>query len=243
MTVKGREELLRFAQTVIGAFLVSARQEGLAEEAKSFLSSNRCNELVDMFLGNLVHAVATEIAQERRGDPFRRLLVHPLTEILEAGGISRALLPNYFNFLHLVLGDGQNELSHQCEEIMLDVKRDPDFTWDFFYDDPRARKVLWTVLMRIAEAFKRFEARRDWFIGLMQTRQQAISLASNAFIPLHHSEEDDKAPPFGPEQFNLLFGALYRPLLTMSADLDAAFTRQFGAPPAKVVAPLVEKLV
>ena len=241
--MKGREELHRFAQSLIGAFLVSARQEELMLEAKAFLESDRCAELVNQFLGTLTHAVASEMAQERRADPFRRLMVHPLTEVLESGGVSRTLLPNYFNFLHLVLGDdGQAELTRQCEAILQEVKGDPHFTWDFFYDDPRARAVLWTVLMRIADAFKRFEPRRDWFIGLMQNRMHAVSIAPNAFVPLVHSEEEDKAQ-FGVPQFNLLFTALYRPLLWMAAGDDAAFTRLFGAPPAKLVAPFVEKLV
>ena len=105
MSIKGREELHRFAQTILGSFLVAAKQEGLGEEAKTFLASDRCAELVNQFLGNLTNAVASEMAQERRADPFRRLMVHPLTEVLESGGVSRGLLPNYFNFLHLVLGD------------------------------------------------------------------------------------------------------------------------------------------
>jgi hypothetical protein len=70
----------------------------------------------------------------------------------------------------------------------------------------------------------------------------AVSIAPNAFVPLAHTEEDDKVS-FGVAEFNQLFTALYRPLLSMSAGDDAAFSRQFSAPPAKLVAPLVEKLV
>jgi hypothetical protein len=96
--------------------------------------------------------------------------------------------------------------------------------------------------MRIADTFKRFEARRDWFIGLMQNSMHAVSIAPNAFVPLAHTEEDNKVS-FAKPQFDLLFGALFRPLLHMTAQDDGAFTRLFGAPPAKLVAPLVEKLV
>ncbi len=239
---QGRDELQRFAQTIVGAFLVSSRREELAEEAKEFLASDRCAEMVNRFLETLVQVVATEMAQERRADPFRRLLCHPLTELLESDQVSRTLLPNYFNFLHLVLGDQEDALTRQCEEILADVRRDPHFTWDFFYDDPRAKALLWGMLMRIAETFKRFEPRRDWFISLMQNRLHAVSLAPNAFIPLAHTEEDNIVN-FDKPQFDLLFGALFRPLLRMSAQDDAAFTRLFGAPPAKLVTPLVEKLV
>ncbi len=242
MSMNGREELHNFVQIVVGAFLVSTRQEHLAEEAKAFLASVRCGELEDRFMDTLTQALATQVMQERRGDPFRRLLCHPLTDLLESDQISRNLLPNYFNFLHLVLGDQLGDFAHQCEEILLDIKREPHFTWDFFYDDLRAKKVLWEVLMRVAETFKRFDIRRDWFIGLMQNRMHALSLAPNAFVPLAHTEEDNQVT-FGKAQFDLLFGALYRPLLRMPGDDDAAFTRQFGAPPARLIGPLVEKLV
>jgi hypothetical protein len=240
---RGQDELHRFAQMVIGAFLVSTRREDLAEEAKAFLDSERCTELVNQFMGALVHAIAAEMPQERRRfNPFRRLLCHPLTELLESDVVSRALLPNYFNFLHLVLGDQLETLTQECEEILADVRRDPRFTWDMFYDDPRAKVVLWGVLIRIADAFKRFEPRRDWFIGLMQNRMHAVSLAPNAFVPLAHTPEDNQVT-FGKIQFNLLFGALYRPLLNLSAHDGGTFTRLFGAPPVKLIAPLVEKLV
>lgn len=242
MTINGREELHNFVQIVVGAFLVSARQEQLAEEAKAFLSSARCGELEDRFMDTLAQALATRVIQERRGDPFRRLLCHPLTELLESDQISRNLLPNYFNFLHLVLGDQLGDFAHQCEEILLDIKREPHFTWDFFYDDPRAKKVLWDVLMRVAETFKRFDIRRDWFISLMQNRTHAVSLASNAFIPLPRGEEEEPAQ-FGPTEFNLMFAALFRPLLSLSATESGHFTKLFGAPPTVLIRPLVENLL
>lgn len=235
-----QDELERFAQTVLGAFLVSARREDLAEEAKAFLASERCAELVARFVGSLSSTAG--VAQERRADSFGRLLVHPLAELLQSEAISRTLLPNYFNFLHLVLGDQQAALAKDCEEILAGLRQDPQFTWDFFYGDPRAKAVQWAVLMRIVEAFKRFEPRRDWFIGLMQNRMHAVSLAPNVFVPLAHSEEDNKVV-FAKPQFDLLFGALFRPLLRLSGEDDATFTRLFGASPATLIAPLVEKLV
>jgi hypothetical protein len=70
----------------------------------------------------------------------------------------------------------------------------------------------------------------------------AVSIASNAFVPMPHSEEDNKVT-FDKPQFDLLFGALFRPLLRLSGPEDSAFARLFGAPPARLVGPLVEKLV
>lgn len=248
MSIDGRHELHRFAQSILGAYLVSAaakarpQAEQLAEAAKEFLVSERCSALVDQFMKTLVQALATELNQERRADPFRRLVCHPLTDLLEAGELSRRLLGNYFSFLHLVLGDAQEQMTSACQSIVEELKEDPQFSWDMFYEDDRVKQVFWGVLMRILDTFKRFEPRRDWFIGLMQNRPHAVSLGSHSFMPLPRSEEEDQAP-FDIHEFNLMFGALYRPLLLLSSRDEAAFTRQFGAPPAVLVRPVIEKLV
>ena len=248
MSVHGRDELHRFAQNLLGAYLMSAaskvrpQAEVLANAAKEFLESERCAELIDQFMKTLVGAVANQIQQERRADPFRRLMCHPLTNLLESGAISRTLLPIYFHFLHLVLGDGQAEITAKCEAIIEELRHDPHFSWDMFYDDLPTKQLQWDVLMRIAETFKRFELRRDWFIELMQNRPHAVSLSAQAFVPLQRNEEEDKAP-FGVLEFNLMFNALFRPLLSLSGPEDSAFARQFGAPPGALVRPLVEKLV
>jgi hypothetical protein len=248
MSVDGRRELHHFANSILGAYLLSVadkarpQAEMLAEAARDFLASERCDALTEQFLKTLIRALASELNQERRADPFRRLLCHPLTELLEEGAVSRALLPNYFSFLHLVLGDGQEELTAECLAIIEPLRKDPHFSWDMFYDDPRAKMLLWGVLVRILDTFKRFEPRRDWFIGLMLNRPHAVSLGAHSFMPLPRSEEEDQAP-FGVTEFNLMFGALYRPLLRLKAADEAAFTGQFGAAPAILVRPLVEKLV
>jgi hypothetical protein len=242
MTINGRRELHDFAHNILGAYLVSVNDKTQAEAAKSFLESERCDELVTHFLQTLVKVLAAEIVQERRGDPFRRLLCHPLTDLLEKGDISRKLLGNYFSFLHLVLGDEQEQLTADCQNMLTDLKADPHFTWDMFYDEPSVKHMQWRVLMRILDTFKRFEPRRDWFIELMANRSHAVSLGAHAFIEKPRDEEEDHAP-FGHMEFNLMFNALFRPLLTLPAKEDADFTRQFGAPAAVLVRPLVEKLV
>jgi hypothetical protein len=248
MSIDGRKELHRFAHSVLGAYLLAAadrvrpQADLLAVAAKDFLGSERCDQLVDQFMKTMVQALATELNKERRADPFRRLLCHPLTELLDSGALSRTLLNNYFGFLHLVLGDGQDQLAGECQALIDELRQDPHFSWDMFYQDERAKALLWTVLVRINETFKRFEVRRDWFIGLMQNRTHAVSLAPNAFIPLPRSEEEDTAL-FGLAEFNLMFTALFRPLLRLTAAESGHFTKLFGAPPAVLIRPLVEKLV
>ena len=247
MTIDGREELRHFAQLLLGAFLISLDDKAkgssaaLTQPVKDFLESERCATLVDQFMKTLVKSVAAEMTLERRADPFKRLVCHPFTELLVDGSLSRADLPNYFTFLHLVLGDAVDELSRLCRDVLADVRQEPGFSWDLFYQDKRAKEILWTVLVRVAATFKRFEPRRDWFIGLMQNRPHAVSLASNSFVPIARVEGEEQVT-FGIPHFNLLFAALFRPLLTLRAAEQAAFIATFGAPPAALVGPLVEKL-
>ena len=110
------------------------------------------------------------------------------------------------------------------------------FSWDSFYDDPRSRQILWTVLIRVSESFKRFELRRDWFISLMQNRPQAVSIGPNAFVPRPSHEEQHN---FGLEEFNTMFAALFGQMRHLSPAEARAFERDFGVAPEKAFAPLL----
>jgi hypothetical protein len=244
VSIDSRRELSQFAESIVDAFLLQVGERGgsgdaLRVVARDFVESPHFATLVDQFMHNLAQLVAHRLMQERRADPFRRLACHPLTELLDQGTLSRGLLDNYFTFLHLVLGDDQTVMTAHCQEIVDEIKDDPHFSWDMFYDDPRAKLLLWQMLMRILDTFKRFEPRRDWLISLMQNRSHATSLASNAFVTRPRGEDE---PPFGLAEFTLLMAALYGPLLQLSGTDEAAFAQAFGAPPAKWVRPLLAQL-
>jgi hypothetical protein len=161
--------------------------------------------------------------------------------LFEDGRLSRDVLVNFFSFLHLVLGDTREALTERCEAIVAELKEPDalDFSWDGFYDDPRSKLILWTVLARIAESFRRFDARRDWFIGLMEHRSQAISLGPNAFLPRQPSDDPHA---FGVEEFKLMFAALFGPLRDLSRLDGLAFERHFGVAPEHLFGPLLRDL-
>ena len=216
----------------------------------SAISSQTLREAVQAFavspaFSTSVEAVRAsaelELLQRKRGNAFHRLLCHPLTESFVAGELSCDMLPNYFSFLQLVLGDTAANQATRCGEIWSELRKDAGggFPWDDFYDDSRAKQIFWHVLSRIAETFRRFDARRDWFITLMQNRPQALSLSSNTFLP---RQGEDESSPFGAEEFNILFACLFGPIRRLDdADL-AAFKKQFGVPPDKFFAQLFAEL-
>lgn len=245
MTDWGRDDLRRFVSQVLDSYVsaldqkhggsaVSAAQ--LRDVARMLEGSTALDAIINATYRRIKDEAAKELIRNRRREPFKRLMVHPLTPGLDSGALPRDMLPNYFNFLHLVLGDETESLSRLCVTICKDERHEDGVDWDAFYEDDRAKFVLWTVLHRIAASFKRFDTRRDWFIGLMQNKQTAMSLGSNAFVPLPPENEPKEPRPFGADEFNALFGALFGPLRKPGLEDEAHFIEVMKDPPKKVFA-------
>jgi hypothetical protein len=250
MTEDSRGMLQRMIERTLAAYLaqvekqyggVAVGQRHLAAALQGFLTSPYLSKFVDEAYDKLMDMAAEELLRNERSDPFHRLMVHPLTEVLDDGRLSRDILPNYFSFIHLVLGDAEEELSARCTDICADLRKGADgsFSWDRFYADPRAKSILWAVLVRVAECFRRFDVRRDWFITLMQNRLQAVSLASNAFLPRTHG---DNPRPFGLEEFKILFAALFAPVRRLTSAEHAIFREEFNAAPDQIFGRLFVQL-
>jgi hypothetical protein len=177
----------------------------------------------------------------QRVELFHRVMTRPLNPLLDSGGLNREALPNFFNFLRLVLGEEVDAFQQRCVEAHeeLKAKAGDDFTWEMLYADDRAKLVLYTVLMRIAATFKRFEARRDWFIGLMQYSPTSIGIASNVFVP---NPNHDKNWTFGEPEFKQMFKYLMAPVRDMSAADKALFTKNLGVTLDDAFGPLFRDL-
>ncbi len=243
MTEWGRDDLRRFVSQVLDAFVEALdRQHGgsvvSVKELRDVARALEGSAFLDAKIAATYHRIKDEAAHElirnRRREPFKRLMVHPLTEVLNSGQLGRDFLANYFNFLHLVLGDETEALSRLCVTICKDEAHDEGVDWAVFFADDRAKYVFWTVLHRIAASFRRFDARRDWFIGLMQNRATAVSLGSTVFVALPPDNEPQEPHPFGPAEFNLVFGALFGPMRRLSIEDEAHFKEVMADTPQKV---------
>ncbi len=253
MSASGRAEMRQIVDRILAGYLrlVEEHSHGAATDsralrvaAENFMASPELGQILAKAHHRLLEAAEQELVRQKRGDPFHRLLTHPLTGAFSDGRLSRETLVNYFSFLHLVLGDATEAMAADCAQILAE-HREPDplaFSWDGFYEDPRAKLIFWTTLSRIAESFRRFDIRRDWFIGLMQNRPQAISLGSNSFVPRHPGHMAEEAPPFGISEFNEMFGCLFGGLRALSPVDRLAFERHFRAPPERLFAPLLAAL-
>jgi hypothetical protein len=177
----------------------------------------------------------------QRVELFHRVMTSPLDPLLESDVLKRDALPNFFNFLRLVLGEEVDVFQQRCVEAHdeLKAKSGDNFTWEMLYADDRAKLVLYAVLMRIAATFKRFDARKEWFIGLMQYSPTSIGIASNVFVP---NPNRDKNWIFGDAEFKQMFKRLFAPVHNMTTAERELFTQHLGTTPDQAFGALFSDL-
>lgn len=169
---------------------------------------------------HLADAIERDARIEMRRNALGRLMVHPLAPLFNDGPLDRSVLPNFFHFLQLTLGEQLDHYAEACNDLvqLLKLEKGEDFEWAHFYAHPDARVIQAKVLWIIAKAFKNFEARREWFVKLMQYHPSSISLGAHMFIPVPKAPVGSEQPkPFGKGEFCALFQALFSPLHDLPA--------------------------
>jgi hypothetical protein len=191
----------------------------------------------------LMEIVEVDTREQRRSNAFGRLFIHPLSQFFHDGSLDRALVINIFSFLHLVLGDEAEVYSKRCADIVAALKGDlgDRFSWDAFYDDAEAKRILWHTLVHISASFKRYDLRKDWFIKLMQYRPATISVGPNAFVTRDHDNLDEPIQ-FGEREFCIFFHALFDPLTALPAKDETAFRKEFGTDPHHLIGAFLTNL-
>jgi hypothetical protein len=216
----------------------------LKKVAEALKASPDFDALYDRVFTDLQsQALANALAQQhdaQRVEMFHRVMTHPLDPLLESEAVSRDALPNFFNFLRLVLGDDVDAFQNRCADAHDDLKAKAGdgFTWDMFYADDRVKLIQFEVLLRIADAFKRFDARKEWFIGLMQYAPTTIGVASNVFIP----NPKAKSWIFGPDEFTAMFQHLFQPVRHLTEAEHELFVTQLGRTPDEAFQPLFRNI-
>ena len=242
-------DLGRFSQRLLDSFIAAVTERhpsgsltpaDLKDALAAMLGSPAYAHFIEHFQADLVADATRHMLWRQRKDPLRRLIVHPFASAFTDGTLHRSMLTNYFAFIHLVIGDEVEGLREACQDVLAELHQRPDFTWDMFYADPRAKLVLWQVLARIANTFGRFDARREWFITIMQTEHQAVSLSSNAFIPVAHSP--DHQITFRDREFLIMFEALFDTVRGLPEPERARFTDHFKLPPEAIFDRLLANL-
>ncbi len=177
--------------------------------------------------------------QGQRINVFGRLVVETFAHLFDdpKSEITRELLPRFFTALYMLLGD--QDLA-ECREICMVVANEKRAElgdtpiWQAYFADRRCKAVLDRTLVTIARRFKRFEIRKDWFLTIINTDQENISLAGNVFIPKEKNPTAGKA--FTNRNFYLLFTALFDSVRLRNLDeaRKANFEERFGETPKKI---------
>lgn len=147
----------------------------------------------------------------KRQDHFGRLIAHPFATLFDqtGNGLERRHLAPFFTAIKMILGDEMYADLRTRAKLIAETHRGEDGTihWDGFHDDRRAVLILDRVRLGLAKSFKRFEARKDWFLLVMNQNPGSVSLASNAFVAKSAEERD--TPKFTERHMLLMFEALY----------------------------------
>jgi len=241
MGEQGPAYLRKVTNDVLDALVIAAERASsgrplsvaLLEEVVSGLKGSAAfDDFYRRSYAEITELVGADDINQRRANAFGRLMIHPFDPLFEAGELDRELIGNLFSFLHMVLGDEAEAHAARCRDILATLRDElgTSFSWEAFFDDPDIRLIEWQVLLHVADLFKRFDVRKDWFIKLMHHRQNTVSVASNAFYAIEH---DAVAEPitFGEREFSLIFHAWFDPLESLSPRDDLAFRRAFGGAP------------
>lgn len=228
----GPKYLRRISAQVLDALVASLKAEArdglvdlhtLENVAEALKTSPQFDSFYDHAFTTLAESLERQARIEQRRNALGRLMCHPLADLLNDETLSRDMLPNLFHFFQLSLGDQLAHYAETCSEVLqlVQAERGQDFTWDDYYAHPDARIVQFKVLWTIVKTFRNFDARREWFIKLMQYHPSSISLGSHMFINAPRPAGNEPAPNFGRQEFCILLQALCAPLIDMDAEDSA----------------------
>lgn len=185
-------------------------------------------------------AVFNRAAIERqRRDPFGRLIAQSVVGLLDQPpGIERRRLGQLFVAIRLMVGEEEHE-ELRARAVLLAKKHRVGgiVEWDAFHVAPEAALILEHVLVSICRSFKRFDARRDWFLVVLNASPSAVSLGSTSFTPLRPDERAKLA--FTEGHMARLFEGLFATMRpdTFDSTRLRGFSKRWNATPDKVFGP------
>ncbi len=177
----------------------------------------------------------------QRSDILGRLVVEPFAGLLDQqSGMERKRLGQFLSAIRMMVGEEDHEDLRNKAALLADTHRDIDgiVDWDEFHADPAAGLILEHVLVSIANSFRRFDSRRDWFLVVLNANPSAVSTASNAFVQL--KPEDRARFAFTENHMARVFDALFASVRrdTFTSDRLRRFGKRWNAPPDKIFGPL-----
>ena len=243
---------------VIDAF-IAALEDGAHD---GHVSMDYIHKLADIFLrdNNPIEGRIVSIREECETDYHRvqledmrkevlgRVIVRTFSFMLDyaSSGISRSQLPQFFLAIKMIVGvDMYEALEADCREIIAAYpKINGRVPWDDFYNDERILYILEQVQVSVARSFKKFEARMDWFLLVMNSSCDDISISSNVFLGNVGPIKKEKRGQFGRAHLFRILKAFFsnRHPANMKEEERAGFQERWGVSVDKIFAPIFVEL-
>lgn len=241
MFAKGPLQIRHAVVTMLDAFVKTVEAEvdrlggkigpdDVERIAEAMKVSGEMDNFYRAVFAQIVSTIVDAQQVNRRTNAFGRLVLHPLSDFFQSQQLDRGMLHNFFFFIHSLVGDEESEWNAQCSAIV-DEQRErlgEAFTWDDFYAEPRAQAIFWAVLVKIAQAFKRFDTRREWFFRIMQHKQTSVSLAPNKYVQIGDGLD---VAQFTKADFLTVFDNLFAPVRTLPLEAVVRFEAATGQTP------------
>ena len=176
--------------------------------------------------------------ERKRINFFGRIITQPFCHLLDEheSGIERKNLPQFFAAVRMIVGEDHNLAYHDRSMAIANELRgdQPMLPWDDFYQDRRVLDILEEVQVAVARSFRHFEPRKDWFMVMMNTDPESVSLASNAFVT--KNTDAKLSHGFGDAHFVRLFKELFASARPEHFDeaRKRRFTETYGVGPNSV---------
>ncbi|MFM7347137.1 MAG: hypothetical protein ACKO1J_17420 [Tagaea sp.] len=252
MFAKGPLQIRHAVVTMLDAFVATAQEtaakqggtisaEDIDKIAEAMKLSGEMDNFYRAVFGQIVNTIVEAQHQNRRTNAFGRLVVHPLSDFFQSQQLDRGMLHNFFFFVHSLVGEEEKEWNETCATIVdeLREKLGEAFTWDDYYEEPRVQAIFWRVLVKIAQAFKRFDTRREWLFRIMQHKQTSISLAPNKYVKVGDGLD---VAQFSKADFLTVFDNLFAPVRNLSYEQALRFEQATGVEAKTAFAKFFEDL-
>lgn len=194
-------------------------------------TANKCsNDYLNMF-------------NNKRTNYVGRIVIKTFEHLLEQpNSIKRKHIKPFINTLQLILGDENfNTFQTQCTAIMNSI--DTNNSWVEFYQNTEVLLILEKIQIIFAQTFKRFDARKNWFMIVMNNNPNTISISSNGFISSdEHSTKESQ--DFSEIHFNQIMKALFMNVYPskITHQYEIEFFKRWNRTPQEVFGPLIVEL-
>jgi hypothetical protein len=180
----------------------------------------------------------------KRHDLVGRIVVQTFEDILDKPNCpSRKHIRAFINALKMIVGEANYATFQTQAETALSSLEGSVDPWKDFYRHPAVLEIREKIQIIFAKTFQRFEARKNWFIIVMNNNPTSISISSTVFAVQQESDTHEKYD-FSEAHFGKILKAIFSnvSLNKITPEYEQAFKARWGKLPQEVFKPILVEL-